>query len=438
MTSLPQLASTLHTLLGQSAERLARSSGFLQRRRCLSGASFAQALVCGWLAAPAGPLSHLAQALASAGTPVSRQALHQRFTPAAARFLRALLQEAVGHVVSGAGVAVPLLQRFTTVMVLDSTTIVLPAVLVDHWQGCGNAQGQGAAALKVQARMDLRRGTLETLALQAGRGSDRTAARSMAPLPPGSLQLADLGYFSVKALAAIVDQGSHFLSRLLTQTALFTPAGTRLPLTALLGTTRGRTVEQPILLGGQGRLPCRLLRQRLSDQQAAQRFARQQEQAKAQGEPLPREARALSHWLLLVTSVPAAQLSLDEAFVLYRLRWQVELLFKRWKSLGQVDVWRTQKPDRILCEVYAKLLGTVVLHWLVVRAGWQRADKSLWAATQAIQRHAFTLLNSLQHGPARLVELLRMLATVLTTCRISAQASRPYAHQRALAVAPRP
>src|SRR5690242_1499349 len=175
MTSVTHLAATIQRLLGTTADRLARSSGFLQRQRQLTGASFAQALVCGWLAEPSSTLSQLAQATATAATPVSRQAVQQRFTPAAARFLRALLQEALGSVVSGAQVAVPLLQRFAAVAVLDSTTIVLPAVLVDHWQGCGNGTGHGAAALKVQARLDLRRGTLDAVQLQAGRTSDRSA-----------------------------------------------------------------------------------------------------------------------------------------------------------------------------------------------------------------------------------------------------------------------
>lgn len=149
MTSVTQLASTLQTLLGTTADRLARTTGFLRRQRQLTGASFAQALVCGWLADPTSTLRQLAQATATAATPVSRQAIQQRFTPAAAHFLRALLQEALGSVVSGADVAVPLLQRFAAVAVLDSTTIVLPAVLVEHWQGCG----RGASSIRTESRV---------------------------------------------------------------------------------------------------------------------------------------------------------------------------------------------------------------------------------------------------------------------------------------------
>jgi DDE family transposase len=433
MTSIAHLATALQTLFGPTADRLARGSGFVRRQRCLTGASFAQTLVCGWLAQPASTLGQLAQAAATAATPVSRQALHQRFTFAAATFLRALLAEAVSAVVTGDAVALPLLRRFPAVVVLDSTTIALPAALVDHWQGCGNGRGASAAALKVQAQLDLGTGGL-TLQLQDGRSSDRPTVRTLPALPPGSLPLFDLGYFAVPALAALVAQGQQVLSRLLTQTALYTPAGARLLLTDLLAATSAATLDRPLLLGAPVRWPCRFLAQRLSDQMAALRLARQAEDARRAGTPLPPEARALSHWLLLVTSLPPNQLTLDEAFVLYRLRWQVELLFKRWKSLGRLDTWRTRRPARILCEVYAKLLGAVLTHWLIVVAGWQRAEKSLWQATQAVQGRALALLSSFRFGLTRLKQELRLLVTILVPCRMTARKARPLAYQRVLAL----
>ena len=433
MSSMAQFATSLQRLFGPTAERLARSSGFLQRQRCFTGASFAQALVCGWLAQPASTLSQLAQAAATASTPVSRQAVHQRFTLAAAAFLRALLGEAVRAVVTGDAVALPLLQRFPAVVVLDSTTIALPAALVEHWRGCGNGRSASAAALKVQAQLDLCTGGL-TLQLQDGRSSDRPTIQELPPMPPGSLPLFDLGYFAVPSLAALAAHGQHVLSRLLTQTALYTPAGTRLLLTELLAATHAATLDRPLLLGGRVRWPCRFLAQRLPDKDAALRLARQADDARQAGTPLPQEARALSHWLLLVTSLSEDQVTLPEAFVLYRLRWQVELLFKRWKSLGEIDAWRSARPARILCEVYAKLLGAVLLHWLIVVAGWQRADKSLWQATQAVRGRALAVLSSFQHGRARLKQELRLLATILTTCRMTARHARPLAYQRALAV----
>ena len=71
------------------------------------------------------------------------------------------------------------------------------------------------------------------------------------------------------------------------------------------------------------------------------------------------EAWALAAWTVYVTNVPVALLSLDEALVLARCRWQIELLFKLWKQEGRIDESRSEQPWRVLCEVYAKLLGMV-------------------------------------------------------------------------------
>ena len=73
-------------------------------------------------------------------------------------------------------------------------------------------------------------------------------------------------------------------------------------------------------------------------------------------------------------------LSLPEALVLMRIRWQIELLFKLWKSHGRVDEWRTTNPTRILCEVYAKLIGLVFQQWILAASSWADPERSLFKA----------------------------------------------------------
>ena len=48
-------------------------------------------------------------------------------------------------------------------------------------------------------------------------------------------------------------------------------------------------------------------------------------------------------------------LTLTEVLVLLRARWQIELLFKLWKSHGHIDESRSAQPWRVLTEVFAKL-----------------------------------------------------------------------------------
>src|SRR5690242_18058821 len=118
MTTVPQLAQALQTVLTTTADVAARRTGFVQRQSKLTGAAFVQALVFGWLANPHATVEALAQAAAVAGVAISPQGLDQRYTEAAAAFLEQVLACAIRAVVAADPVAIPLLERFTAVVLL--------------------------------------------------------------------------------------------------------------------------------------------------------------------------------------------------------------------------------------------------------------------------------------------------------------------------------
>lgn len=87
MEIVSQVATTMQTVLTTIANQVAQPTGLIKRQRKLTGASFAQTLVFGWLSNPEATLEDLAQTSAAVGTGVSAEALFQRFTPDAAAFL---------------------------------------------------------------------------------------------------------------------------------------------------------------------------------------------------------------------------------------------------------------------------------------------------------------------------------------------------------------
>jgi hypothetical protein len=93
---------------------------------------------------------------------------------------------------------------------------------------------------------------------------------------------------------------------------------------------------------------------------------------------------ALSGWTILLTNIPHAQAEAHEVRVLVRCRWQIELLWRLWKERGQADIWTTNKPMRVLCEVYAKIMGCIVQHWLLLTGCWQNPRRSLVKASQIV------------------------------------------------------
>src|SRR5207248_7798613 len=195
MTTVPQLAQTLQTVLTTTADAAARATGFVQRRSKLSGAAFVQALVFGWLANPHASVAALAQAAAVAGVAISPQGLDQRCGEAAAAFLEAVLAAAVQAVVAAEPVAIPLLQRFTAVVLLDCSTIVLPDALGLWWPGCGGSRAQHTqAALQMGGRFDLCRGAPRGPPPFEGRTHESTTPPQSAPLPAGAPRAGGPGF----------------------------------------------------------------------------------------------------------------------------------------------------------------------------------------------------------------------------------------------------
>ena len=150
-TTIPQVSQRMREVLETVAKTSARARGFDKRRSKLSGAVFAQTLVFGWLRNPQATLENLAQTAAALGVKVSPQALDQRFGPEASAHLKDVLDASVSRLVSSDGVSIPVFERFSAVVLQDSSTVRLPDELEQIWEGFGGTNAHGASAIKLQA-----------------------------------------------------------------------------------------------------------------------------------------------------------------------------------------------------------------------------------------------------------------------------------------------
>jgi hypothetical protein len=396
MDSIAQVEDALNTILQERANILARETGCIERQRKFTGASLAQTLIFSWQAHPEASLEQMASLAETAAVSVSDTAVDKRFRPSCAEFLRRLLEELSAVVVEAAEpVPVELLRRFGAVILEDSSVMSLPAALHEVWQGCGNQNTQEAASLKLHVRWELQRGRLDGPALTAGRVSDHRSPWYQAPIEAGALYVQDLGYFNLHRLQERWEAGAWSLSRLQVGTAVLDRQGQSLNLLQCAPKQVGQSKELPVLLGSQLRLRMRLLMLRVPKAVADQRRERLLAEAKRRGQTVSPQTLALADWTLLITDVPRTQLSLSEALVLLRERWQMELLYKLWKQDGQVDEWRTANPWRILCEVYAKLIGLLLQHWLMVLFAWQEPQRSLVKLAQVVRDTGWTIMEAL-------------------------------------------
>ncbi|MBI3951238.1 MAG: hypothetical protein HY314_12385 [Acidobacteria bacterium] len=159
MDKITQVAGARQDVLINKAKEAGHDSGLVQRASKLDGAAFTQTLVFGWMANPEATLDELSQTAASCGVMITPQGLDQRFSLSGAECVRQVLAEAVKQVLGSDPLALPVLERFRAVYLLDSSTLSLPDELKALWPGGGGSTPSGAA-LKLQVRVELRRGHL--------------------------------------------------------------------------------------------------------------------------------------------------------------------------------------------------------------------------------------------------------------------------------------
>ena len=428
-TIIPEIADAMWQVLTIEANEAGRASQFIKRKRKLTGASFVQTLVFGYLAQPAATSDELRQAAATLNVEITRQGIDKRFGPKSADCLEQVLQASVQQMFKAGEVDVELLKRFSGVRLVDSSTIVLPDGLSEIWQGCGGSSEKNTqAAVKISVDIDLLSGRLDGPILQAGREHDRQALAYHRALCTGELVIRDLAYFSLDDFQQMQATGSYYLSRLKARTKLFTVSGDEFNLVAYLNTTTADEIDMTICLGLSHQLPCRLVAVRVPDAVAQERRKRLGEDARQKGQPVSHERLELIHWTIYVTNVPVNLLRVDEILVLGRSRWQVEMLFKLWKSDGQIDESNSNNPWHILTEFYAKLIAMIIQHWLFLTELWDHPDRSLHQGSQVIHKHAFHLASMFHHFDD-LCRAIQVVQRCLAGCRMTMCKSKRHTYE---------
>jgi hypothetical protein len=424
MIVLSNLATTLQTLLTEEAEAAAFEAGWVRRQRCFSGASLVQTLVFGWLQQPRAPVDALVETAADLGVDVSPQALDKRFTREGTHCLARLLTLALHRVVAAEPLAMDLLNRFAGVYLYDSSTVSLPRSLVEQFPGSGrDNEGCRPAALKCQVELELGTGTLD-LEIEPARQTDVQSELVRRPLPAGALRLADRGYLDLQRLGDDTAAGVYWISRL-QSSMIIEGGGRRGPLAAWLQACGTERLDQEVRVGVTDCLPCRLLARRVPEAIARKRRERLQQRARKQGRRVSAARLALCDWNVCISNMPTELLTSTEAWVLLRARWQIELLFKLWKSHAGLAFSQGQRAARVLCEVYAKLIGIVVQHWLLLATAGSFLAWSWPKAARRLLREVRELGRALACIEALVAILERLRCRVQQRCALSKRRAHP-------------
>lgn len=257
---------------------------------------------------------------------VSKQAIFYRINDTFTDLCRQLISRSMDKKLAVSRLT--LLGRFSTVYVHDSTTVRLPNLLNRFYKG-NYSKGQTKAVAKLQVCYELTRSRFSKLDLTPYCVNDQAAAPSIVPLlKKGDLIIRDLGYFVLETFSRIIAKKAHFISKYKAEVTLWNPnTGQPINLRQLL---KNRTfVRKEVLIGKEEQLPVLLIANKVSPSVALIRRTKAKKD-RDKRKKLTDEKLQLMGWDIFITSI--RDLSSTQIRELYKLRWQIEIIFKSWKS----------------------------------------------------------------------------------------------------------
>lgn len=189
----------------------------------------------------------------------------------------------------------------------------------------------------------------------------------------------DRAYGTTPGVLHVLQQEGQFIVRAsLLQIRLRTPRGGSLDLLPWLANIPdAQAAECPVAIddGGAERIrwPLRVVAVRKSPEAAAAAEERAVQTSRKKHHAVMDETRELARYMVLLTNCEAG-VSPEQILEAYRFRWQIELAFKRLKSLLHLDHLRARDPDLAQTYLLSKILGALLVEELVMRAG----DFSPW------------------------------------------------------------
>jgi len=294
------------------------------------------------------------------GVTITKQSIDGRFTEGAVAFVKGILKELLERQLSNVFCA-DFLSQFNHVRIKDSTRFIVPDKLREHFKGSGGSQGTSNASVSIQYEYDLRSGKILDLNVTAGTRNDATdASETKMKINKGDLVIRDLGYFNLSVLTGFADQGASFISRLNTSILVFEPGtAEKISFKGLydrMCKQKQTRCQKPVLVGKGKLVQLRLIVEIVPEEVFEERIRKANKQNKENGWTTSEEYKARCRFNLFITNVPNEVLSSEEVLLTYRLRWQIELMFKNWKSVCKINKLQPMKYERFACLLFSKLI----------------------------------------------------------------------------------
>lgn len=374
------------TELVQQAEYLAQSS---QRTRKMSVEQLVQTLVLGCLESEAVSLRLWSEVADELGCEITASSIDERLTDRAVMLLYQVLQLSIQHQISVPNLPVEQLRVFERFIIYDGTEVAVPPILRSTFRARHN---NGEGQMKLQVGYDYLNAQLQSLSVYESTVPDQKDEQLLAQATANVLLVFDLGYFDQLLFAKMSQQGAFFVSRYQSQTGLYDKQSEdAVDLVACLGETEGDWFETECLLGSKEKVAIRLVARRVSQKESEKRRRQVKRRAQDNGYTPSQRSLTLCDWEIIITNL-SSEWTMQQILDLYRVRWQIELIFKAWKSYLNLTDYGYWRAERVLCQLYATLIGAVLCQATFASVRYVQSETSLFKAVRIVKRHVIRLL----------------------------------------------
>lgn len=349
---------------------------------------------------------------ASKGVLISQEGLNQRFNTAAVAFLREVFTSLLTQKLClNRSISSDMISTFNSIRILDVTVFQLSNSFSTDYQGSGGSSN--TAGVKIQLEYDLLNSQFLNVQLGPGKNNDKTYGTTcLETVKKNDLCLRDLGYFDLGDLQSIHDKEAYYISRLKPNTRIYI----KLDMVQIMsGLTAGETIEIPEAYIGQNqKLPARVIFHRLTDIQTHTRLKNQAIREKKKGIVMKEKTKHLMGMNVYITNTSPEEVPTVYVHSLYSLRWQIEILFKTWKSFFEIDECKTIKKERLECHLYGQLIGILICSSTIFQMRQLLLEKkkqeiSEYKAIYMIKDYFPLLFQAMAEGTGGLLKILHRL-----------------------------
>lgn len=254
-----------------------------------------------------------------------------------------------------------LLASFSKVFIRDSSTCSLNKRLSSTFKGCGGDCSD--SQLKIDLIHDLKGNNIEEVIITDVKRSDQSLSKEVLKhLKKRDLVIQDLGYYNMKFFEDVQQLGAFYLSRLHSMSMVFLNKEDKSPveLGKLLDKRikKGQVLDIDIYIT-EKKIKTRLIAYPVPEEVFNKRMRDYRKKSKRKT-PLA-EWTARQRFTILITNVPREIWPWSIVGTVYKIRWQIELIFKVWKSQLNFDYLQGTKKERIYCLLYAKMIAITII-----------------------------------------------------------------------------